>query len=210
MAPVTHALLLLCVLVFALQGVDADASLVRHLALWPLLAGPPPLAFAGAPSFEPWQLLTYAFLHASPEHLMFNGFGLWMFGRDLERFWGSWPFLQFVLAAIAGAGVAQLVVATAGGVPYPTVGISGGVYGVLLGFGLMFPNRVVMPLFPPIPMRARTVVAIFATLELALGVFASSDGVAHFAHLGGLATGWLMIQYWRGRLPLRPRRILRY
>lgn len=210
MPPVTRTLLIVCALVFGLQLLDRSGWLVLNLALWPLLDSPLPPALGGAPPFQPWQLLTYGFLHGGSGHLLINCLGLWMFGRDLERFWGSGPYLRFVLVAIAGAGVAQLTVATLGGVPYPTVGISGGVFGVLLGFGTMFPNRIIMPLFPPIPMPARLAVLVFAGLELALGVFGSSDGVAHFAHLGGLASGWLMIQYWRGRLPWKPRRILRW
>jgi len=115
-----------------------------------------------------------------------------------------------VLASIVGAGVAQLLVAYFTGEPYPTVGISGGVYGILLGFGMMFPNRIVMPLFPPIPMKARNLVILFAAIEIYLGVFTRGGGVAHFAHLGGLATGFVMIQYWRGLLPWKPNQVLRY
>lgn len=210
MPPVTRSLLILCALVYLLQLNDANGFLPLNFALWPLLGSALPVGLGGAPPFQLWQLLSYGFLHGSAEHLIFNGLGLWMFGRDLERFWGSWPYLQFVLAAILGAGIAQLAVATLGAVPYPTVGISGGVFGVLLGYGMMFPNRVIMPLFPPIPMRARYAVFVFAALELALGVFGSGDGVAHFAHLGGLASGLLMIHYWRGRMPIKPRRLLRY
>lgn len=207
---VTRGLLIACGLIYALQLTGGDEWLTIHFALWPLgnAASNLPLALGGLPGFEIWQLLTYGFLHGSPEHLLFNGLALWMFGSDLERFWGPGPFLRFVLIAIVGAGVTQLVIASLSGEPYPTVGISGGVYGVLIGYGLMFPNNIIMPLFPPIPMRARYAVWVFAAIELWLGVYNSGGGVAHFAHLGGLATGWLMIQYWRGRLPIQPRRRL--
>ena len=207
---ITRSLLITCAVLYALQLMDEQAWLMIHLALWPLGSGELPVSLGGWPEFRPWQLLTYGFLHGSPPHLLFNGLALWMFGSDLERFWGPGPYLRFVLAAIIGAGVAQLVVASLGGEPYPTVGISGGVYGVLLGFGMMFPNRIIMPLFPPIPMKARTAVIVFAGIELYTGVFTSGGGVAHFAHLGGLATGLVMILYWRGQLPIKPKRILRY
>lgn len=207
---ITRTLLIICGVLYALQLADGDAWLMIHLALWPLGNSELPLEAGGWPTFQVWQLLTYGFLHGSPPHLLFNGFALWMFGSDLERFWGPGPYLRFVLVAIVGAGVAQLIVASFGGEPYPTVGISGGVYGVLLGFGMMFPNRIVMPLFPPIPMKARTLVMVFAGIEIYMGVFTRGGGVAHFAHLGGLATGFIMIQYWRGMLPLKPKRVLRY
>ena len=130
--PVTYALLVVCGAMFGMQTLDSQGWLVIHLALWPLGNHALPQALGGWPEFMPWQLLSYGFLHGGPEHLFFNSLGLWMFGRDLERFWGSRPFLLFVLVAIVGAGLAQLAVASLSGEPYPTVGISGGVYGVLL------------------------------------------------------------------------------
>jgi membrane associated rhomboid family serine protease len=93
-----------------------------------------------------------------------------------------------------------------GGVPYPTIGASGGVFGLLLAFGMMFPRRMVMLLFPPIPMPAWLLVTLYGALELLLGITGTQAGVAHFAHLGGMAGGFLMIQYWRGRLPIKPGR----
>jgi membrane associated rhomboid family serine protease len=112
---------------------------------------------------------------------------------------------------VVGAGLVQLLVATLaanGGIgAYPTVGASGGVFGLLLAYGMLFPNHRLMLLFPPIPMRARTFVICYGLLELFLGVTGTAPGVAHFAHLGGMAFGFLLIQYWRGRWPFRrPRR----
>lgn len=209
---VTKCLLIACGVLYGLQLAGADDWMLIHLALWPLGNSSMELlpGQGSWPEFRPWQLLTYGFLHGSPPHLLFNLLALWMFGSDLERFWGTGPYLRFVLAAIAGAGVAQLGVAAVSGEPYPTLGISGGVYGVLIGFGMMFPNRIIMPLFPPIPMKARYAVMLFAGIEIYLGVFSNGGGVAHFAHLGGLATGFVMIQYWRGLLPIKPKRVLRY
>ncbi len=202
--PVTYALLATCVVGFFLQQGAAGEALLINFALWPVGATP------GMPAFQPWQLLTYGFLHGGTAHLVFNCLALWMFGSDLERFWRSQAFLLFVLVCIVGAGLTQLVVGMLGDDPRPTIGISGGVYGVLLGFGMMFPNRIIMPLFPPIPMKAKYAVMLFAGIEIFLGVFSSGGGVAHFAHLGGLATGFVLIQYWRGRLPIKPKRLLRY
>lgn len=213
MPPVTRTLLMICTIVFVLQNLQGfDEWLLINFALWPALFNDanPSVALGGYPVFAPWQLLTYGFMHGNLTHLLFNALALWMFGGELERFWGGRAYLIYVLVAIVGAGVVQLIIGTFGGVPYPTIGISGGVYGVLLGFALMFPNRKVLLLIPPIPMKARTLVIVYAAIELFMGVFTSGGGVAHFAHLGGLATGWLMIAYWRGQLPWKPARLLRY
>ena len=161
----------------------------QFLAAWPRLAAP----------FEPWQLLTYGFLHANTTHIFFNMFGLWMFGRDLENLMGSKRFLIYFLVCVVGAGVIQLIVAGVQGGLYPTVGASGGVFGILLAYGLTFPNRIVVPLFPPIPMRAITFVFIFGLLELYLGVSGGAPGVANFAHLGGMLFGFILLRYWKGQ-----------
>ena len=150
--------------------------------------------------FRPWQLLTYAFLHGDMAHLFFNMFGLWMFGSELERLWGRNRYLQFLLAGVLAAAAVQLLWTLLIGSRAPTVGASGALFALLLGFGMLFPNRVIMPLFPPIPMKAKVFVAVFGGLELVLGVLGGS-GIAHFAHLGGMLGGFLMIRYWRGQSP---------
>ena len=123
-----------------------------------------------------------------------------MFGQDLERLWGSKRFLNYFLVCVVGAGFIQLLVAGLQGGLYPTVGASGGLFGLLLAFGLTFPNRIVVPLFPPIPMRAITFVIIFGLLELYLGFSGNAPGIANFAHLGGMLFGFLVLRYWsRGR-----------
>ena len=185
---VIFALLIINGLVFALQQVDARFLLI-NFALWPATDPRSP--------FMPWQLLTYGFLHGNTTHIFFNMFGLWMFGRDIERFMGSQRFLIYFLVCVVGAGVIQLIVAGVQGGLYPTVGASGGVFGILLAYGLTFPNRIVVPLFPPIPMRAITFVFIYGALELYLGVSGGAPGVANFAHLGGMLFGFMLIQYWR-------------
>jgi membrane associated rhomboid family serine protease len=128
--------------------------------------------------------------------------GLWMLGAQVEQVFGSRRYLQFYLVAVVSAAVVQLAVMhfvlTD---PAPTVGASGGVFGLLLAYGMLFPNRTVMLLIPPIPMKARTFVFVYGGIELGLGLMSPGGGVAHFAHLGGLAGGWLLLQYWRGRWP---------
>jgi membrane associated rhomboid family serine protease len=133
-------------------------------------------------------------------------FALFMFGSDIERVFGQRRFLAYYFACVVTAAAAQLVVSAASGAPYPTVGASGGVFGLLLAFALYFPRRTVMLIFPPIPMPAWLFVTLYGALELYLGVTGTMAGVAHFAHLGGMLGGFLMIQYWRGRPPFRKRR----
>jgi membrane associated rhomboid family serine protease len=204
MPPITQALIIVNVLVFLLQLATGD-HLIMALGLWPLSTGPD-VELDGAPSFQLWQLVTYGFLHGSVTHLFFNMLALFMFGSDIERVWGSRRYLTYFLVCVVTAAVAQLLVASAaGGAPYPTVGASGGVFGLLLAFGMTFPRRMVMLLLPPIPMPAWLLVTLYGALELFLGITGTEAGVAHFAHLGGMVGGFLLIQYWRGRLPIKPR-----
>jgi membrane associated rhomboid family serine protease len=190
MPPVTQALLIVNVAIFVVDQFLLGGMLSQWFALWPL-----------GTNFQPYQVATYAFLHGSMMHLFFNMLGLWMFGAELERIWGPKRFMQFYAASILSAAGMQLVVNLLLGSPFPTVGASGGLFGLLLAFGMMFPNRTIMPLFPPIPMKAKTFVMVFGGLELFLGVTGTASGVAHFAHLGGMLGGWLMIRYWRGQAP---------
>ena len=187
MPPATKALVLTCVALFCL---NFFLPLDMWFSLWPLSSA----------YFRPWQLVSYAFLHGDTWHLFFNMLGLWMFGSEIERIWGQKRFLQFLLASLLTAAATQLLFNIITRSPVPTVGASGALYGLLLAFAMMFPNRTVMPLFPPIPMKARTFVVVFGLLELVFGM-AGATGVAHFAHLGGMLGGWLMISYWRGRGP---------
>jgi len=184
--------MLVCTALFCLQYF---VPLEAWFALWPLDTG----------RFMPWQVFTYAFLHGSMFHLFFNMLGLWMFGSELERLWGQRRYMQFLLAGVLAAAFAQLLVCWLTGSRVPTVGASGGLFALLLAFGMLFPNRIIMPLFPPIPMKARTFVMVFGGLELGLGLM-GSGGVAHFAHLGGMVGGFLMIRYWRGQSPFGARR----
>jgi membrane associated rhomboid family serine protease len=193
MPPVTQTLLIANVLVFLLEQ-GMGMSLFEWFALWPPSAGP-----SSMPGFQVWQLVTYSFLHGGLAHIFFNMFALYMFGSDIERLFGSRFFAAYYFVSVLAAAICHLVVtAWMGGPPLPTVGASGGVYGLLLAYGMYFPNRQLMLLFPPIPMRARTFVIVYAVLELVLGVTGTAAGVAHFAHLGGMLGGYLMIRYRRG------------
>ena len=194
--PVTRALLIANTAVFVAQFA-IGGFLVQHCALWPPnLAGQ--YGLRGAGTFEIWQLVTYAFLHGSPMHLAFNMLALFMFGRELERTWGGERFLIYYFVCIVGAAIAQLVVVSVhGGRPYPTIGASGGVFGVLLAYGMLFPRRMILLIFPPIPMPAWVFVTLYGVIELVLGVTGTQAGVAHFAHLGGMASGFVLIRYWR-------------
>jgi membrane associated rhomboid family serine protease len=187
---VIFVVLVLNGLVFAAQQF-MPRPLFEYFALWPLHAAHPP--------FRPWQLLSYAFMHGSVAHIFFNMFGLWMFGRDLERVMGARRFLSYYLTCVVGAALVQLTVASLQGSIYPTVGASGGIFGLLLAFGMFFPNRMVVLIFPPIPMRAKYFVVVFGLLELYLGLSGREPGVANFAHLGGMFFGFVLLQYWRGQ-----------
>ncbi len=186
-----QTLLIATIACFFLEG-GAREDMVASLALWPLHA-----------NFMPWQLVTYAFLHANLLHLAFNMYGLWMFGRELENMLGRRAIFKLYFASVLSAGVMQLLVTSLTGNVYPTVGASGGVFGLLLAYGIFFPNRVIMLLIPPIPLPAWLFVMLYAGIELTLGVTGTQAGVAHFAHLGGMVGSYVLIRHWRRRSRLR-------
>jgi len=189
--PMVRNILVACIGVFLLQWGVGD-RLVDTFGLWP------PNSFT--PHFQPWQLVSYAFLHGGYAHLFFNMFALYMFGPDIERLLGARRFLTYYIVCVLGAAVAQLaVLRMVGNPPVPTVGASGGIFGILLAFGLAFPRRRLMLIFPPIPMPAWLFVALYGLLELYLGVSGHDSGVAHFAHLGGMVGGFALILYWRAQ-----------
>ena len=213
--PVTRYLLIANVLVFALQMFlhDMDTlALSRYFALWPL--GPDVTGtVAGGQlittGFRFWQLVTYAFLHGGYEHIAFNMFGLYMFGGVIERTFGARNYALYYFVCAIVAAVTQLLVVkyfTHGF--YPTIGASGALFGLLLAFGMLYPQEKMFLIFLPIPMPAWLFVIGYALVELVLGVTGTQAGVAHFAHLGGMVGGYAMIQYWRGRLPFKPKRVL--
>jgi membrane associated rhomboid family serine protease len=163
-------------------GIPLSGLFTKYFALQPFNSN---LPFS---DFYPWQVVTYQFMHAGIGHLFFNMFALWMFGSELESLWGSKKFLIYYLLCGIGAALVQMFVSDG-----PTVGASGSIYGILVAFGLTFPNRPIFmfPIFIPIP--AKFYVLIFAGIELIAGFSGSSSPVAHFAHLGGAATGFLLL-----------------
>lgn len=185
---VTQTLLVINVLVFGLEAMYGDAFIERF-ALWPLWHG-----------FAWWQLITSAFLHADPMHLLVNMFGLWMFGRDVERALGSRHFVQLYFLSALTAALAQIVVTALLQQNEPTLGASGAVFGILGAFALLYPKRIIVLLIPPIPLPAPVFVFCYAAIELASGVLGTQAGVAHFAHLGGLAGGIWIVWHWRRQI----------
>lgn len=214
--PITRALLIANVAVFLLQMVLGDSStfaLTQHFALWPWgddISGQIADGSVIVAGFRPWQIVTYAFMHGSITHLLFNMLALFMFGGTIERTFGRNEYLLYYFVCLVVAALAQLLVVHffTPDKMFPTVGASGAIFGLLLAFGMMYPHEKVMLMFLPIPMPAWLFVTAYAVIELFLGVTGTQAGVAHFAHLGGMLGGYLLIEYWRGRFPIKPKRRL--
>jgi len=187
------ALIAANVAVFLLQGAS-NGRMEDLFALWPVQP------VDGQSYFHVWQIVTYAFLHSTGNltHLLFNMLGLWMFGAEIERYVGPRRLATCYFASVVTAALTQIIVPPMlGATPAPTIGASGGVFGLLLAYALMFPNRKVVPLIPPIPMPAWLFATLYAGVELFLGVTGSLSGVAHFAHLGGMIGSGLTVMQWR-------------
>ncbi len=213
--PVVKNLLIINGLVFLAQQIPLLAEpLDIYGMLWP--AGTEAVMrlegqLTRVPQFWPWQIITGTFMHGGFSHILFNMFGLWMFGGMVEQTIGSKRFLGLYVSCLVGASLLQLGVISwpfwmgEGGTPYPTLGASGGVLGVLGAFGMLYPNQPIYLLFLPVPIPAKYMVMGYAAIDILGGVGVYASRTAHFAHLGGLATGILLILYWRGRLPVKPR-----
>jgi membrane associated rhomboid family serine protease len=184
---VVFVLLIANGLLYALERFSPK-FMIETFGLWPV----------SSDYFRPWQLLSYGFLHDvnTLYHIGFNMLGLWMFGRHIEPMMGTKRFTIYYLTCVVGAGFVQLVVAGIQGGAYYTVGASGGLMGILLAYAIAFPNQTIVLLIPPIPMKAKYFVVLFAIASLALGVSGRAEGVAHFAHLGGMLFGFLLLNYW--------------
>ncbi len=210
--PVTRNLLIANIAVFLLQWLlhdDSTMALTRTFALWPVgpdTLAPGPDGNMVSWGFRLWQPVTYAFLHGGFNHIFANMLGLYMFGGTIERTFGARNFLIYYLVCAITAALAQLAVAQwlIHGI-YPTVGASGAIFGILLAFGMFYPQERIMLLFFPVPMPAWLFVTGYAVVELVSGVTGAQPNVAHFAHLGGMLGGYVLIEYWRGRLPLKPK-----
>jgi membrane associated rhomboid family serine protease len=182
--PIVLNLIIINALVFAAQlffdGREAEVS--ARIALWP----------PTSPYFKPYQLVTHMFAHGGWGHILFNMFALWSFGTLLERVWGPKKFLIFYLACGLAAGVTQMLI----GGDAPSLGASGAIMGLFAAFAYLFPNTELI-IFPiPVPIKAKWAVAIMGAIDLFGGVYATNSGIAHFAHLGGAAMGFILVLIW--------------
>ena len=149
--------------------------------------------------WKPWQLVTYMFMHGSLAHLFFNMYTLFIFGSVLENVWGTKKFLTFYFVTGIGAALVNIGVQYLTGSFALTVGASGAIYGILMGYAMLYPDSRLTLLFPPVSMKAKWFVVLYGLLELLLIVLQAQDGVAHFAHLGGMFWGWLLMLWWQRR-----------
>ena len=147
--------------------------------------------------YRPWTFVTYMFLHGGFAHLFFNMYALYIFGSVLERVWGTKKFLFYYFATGIGAGLIHIGIQVLTNDAAPTIGASGAIFGLLLGYAMLYPDSIMGLIFPPVTMKAKWFVLIYAGIELLLGVSGAQSGVAHFAHLGGLVVGLVLMFYWK-------------
>ncbi|MFK3649186.1 rhomboid family intramembrane serine protease [Lysobacter enzymogenes] len=202
---VTRKLLIANVAVFLLQSIAGASEAARAWPLWfELWPWVPPQFEVDGPGFMPWQLLTSGFMHGGLGHLVFNMLALVMFGSTVEHAWGARRYAIYYVVCLLGSALLQLAAATYAiyqGQLVLTLGASGAIYGLLLAYGVLFPNSKVTLLPFPIVLKARTLVFVYVAASLFYGVFTTGTGVAHFAHLGGMLIGWLLILWWRKHPP---------
>lgn len=207
MPPVVKNLLLINVIMYVITLITGN-FMYEYFALY----------YFKSPLFKPFQLVTHMFMHGGFTHIFFNMYTLFIFGGVLERVWGSQKFLLYYFVTGIGAALLHLGVmylqlqgyiadVNAGDLMAraniqalfftPTVGASGAIYGLLLAYGMLFPNNVMQLIFPPVALKAKWFVLIFGALELLLGLSGRGGNVAHFAHLGGMIFGFFLILYWK-------------
>ncbi|MCL1934449.1 MAG: rhomboid family intramembrane serine protease [Candidatus Azobacteroides sp.] len=191
---VTRNLLIINLIVWAACNLFKQLPLADILGLHDLNHG----GFYFYQRFSFYQLITYQFTHTEFFHLFFNMFALYMFGRVLESYWGPSRFFTYYMVTGIGAGLIQLAVCYFQDIYSVTIGASGAVFGILLAFGMIFPNAPLMIIPIPFPIKAKYLVIGYGLLELSMGIAdRSGDNVAHFAHLGGMLFGIILILYWR-------------
>lgn len=195
---VTKHLIIINAIVFLGTQLNPD-FMIRTFAMF----------YPASPLFHPWQPVTYMFMHANFLHIFFNMYSLYLFGSILERTMGSRKFAIFYflcgLGAVAlhmGIQALEFSVGNSNVLNTPVLGASGAIYGLFVGYAMLYPNNVLSLFFPPVSMKAKWMMLIFVGMELLIGVFQTYDGVAHFAHLGGALVGVLLLLFWRrtGRL----------
>lgn len=199
--PVTRNLLLINVIMFVATLINED-FMVRTFAMF----------YPGSYFFRPWQVLTHMFMHGGTWHIFFNMWSLWMFGTVLERSLGPKKFgVYYFLCGLGAVALHTLVqylqvqplLADGNMAAYyrmintPTLGASGAVYGILIGYAMMYPESILTLVFPPVSLRAKWFILIIAGIELLTGIFLTGDGIAHFAHLGGMLVGFLLMMWWK-------------
>ena len=197
MPPVTKNILIINALCFLgmyvveMHGINLNSLLGLHFFL--------------ADNFMPYQLLTYMFMHGGIGHLFFNMYTLYLFGSVLENIWGTKKFLTFYFITGIGAGLFNILIQHLTGNFALMIGASGAIYGILMGYAMLYPDSIMRLIFPPVALKAKWFVLIFAAIELLTGVTGTGGGIAHFAHLGGLIFGFLLIYYWKKKRTLYSR-----
>lgn len=207
MPPVVKNLIILNVIMFLITSLTGN-FMYEKFALF----------YFDSPFFKPYQLVSHMFMHGGFTHILFNMYSLFIFGSVLERVWGGQKFLLYYFVTGLGAAALHLGVMYLELIPLnnayqmgdlaarvgiqqiymtPTVGASGAIYGLLLAYGMLFPNNVMQLIFPPVAIKAKYFVMIFGALELVLGLSNSGGSIAHFAHLGGMIFGYILILYWK-------------
>lgn len=185
------SIIIINVLAWIMTSLDKGGIIFSYCSLYPGSGNVLPVWY------RPWTFVTYMFLHGGFAHLFFNMYALFLFGSVLERVWGTRKFLFYYFATGIGAGMIHIVVQMLTGDFAPTVGASGAIFGLLLGYAMLYPDTVMGLIFPPVRMKAKWFVLIYAAIELLLGVSGAQSGVAHFAHLGGLLVGLAIMLYWK-------------
>ena len=185
------SIIIINVLVWIMTTLDRNGIIFSYCSLYPGHGNILPVWC------RPWTFVTYMFLHGGFAHLFFNMYALFLFGSVLERVWGTQKFLFYYFATGIGAGVIHIGVQLLTNDFVPTVGASGAIFGLLLGYAMLYPDSMMGLIFPPITLKAKWFILIYAIIELLLGVSGAQSGVAHFAHLGGLVVGLVIMLYWK-------------